>query len=246
MTVWQAEPAMTADSWLDRLPRAVAEPFRRRTWAHVLYALVGLPIGVAGFTFTVTTLSVGAGLAVTFVGLPLLAFTGLLARTFGDALRRLANTLVDADVAPAQRFRANPGLLGWIGSGLTDGTAWRARLYLLLKLPVGIAQFVVTTVFVSYGLGGLTYAVWRPFLPCQTGSDGGTCHRGASFGDGYFLDTPFRVSWVFLAGLGIVLAFPWVIRGVNSVDRGLVRALLGPTGDAARVEQLERTRAVAV
>jgi signal transduction histidine kinase len=246
MTVWQADPTMTTESWVDRLPRAVTEPFRRRTWAHVLYALVGLPIGVAGFTFTVTTISVSAGLIVTFVGLPLMALTGLIERGFGDGLRRFANRLIDADVPPAQRFRANPGLLGWIGSCLKDGTAWRARLYLLLKLPVGIAQFVATTVFLSYGLGGLTYAIWRPFLPCQTGHDGGTCHRGASITDRYFLDTPLRIGLVFVTGLLLVMTFPWVIRAFNAVDRGLVRSLLGPTGDANRVEELERTRAAAV
>ena len=56
-----------------------------------------------------------------------------------------------------------------IAPDFRDGTAWRARLYLVLKLPVGIAQFVATTVFLSYGLGGLTYAIWRPFrLPGAT------------------------------------------------------------------------------
>ena len=81
-----------------------------------MYAVLGLPIGVALFAFTVTTVAFSAGLLVTFVGLPLLAVTGLISRTLGQMSRRLANRLAGGDVAPPQPFHANPGLLGWIGS----------------------------------------------------------------------------------------------------------------------------------
>jgi len=44
----------------------------------------------------------------------------------------------------------------------------------------------------------------------------------------------------------MVLAAPWVARGVTSVDRWLVRALLGPGTLTQRVRDLEQTRALAV
>src|SRR3569832_2540458 len=117
---WQTNNAMTR-----HLPGWLAEPFRRRTWAEFLYALVALPIVIAGFVFTVVTLSVSAGLLGTFIGLPLLAVTGLASRYTGSGLRRLANRLVGADIPAPPPFRANPGMLGWIGSCLGDGAAWR-------------------------------------------------------------------------------------------------------------------------
>jgi signal transduction histidine kinase len=227
------------------LPAPLAALLARRTWGETLYALLGLPLGVAGFVFTVVTLSVSAGLLVTFVGLPLLAITGLASRYAGMGIRTLGNRLIgDAIDAPA-KFVAKPGLFGWLGSCLTDGTAWRARLYLLLKLPLGIATFVSAVAFWAYGLGGLTYAIWRPFLPCNS-SRNGVCHRGVQFGDSYTLDTPFRIVLTFIVGALVLLAAPWVVRGVVSVDRVLARALLGPTNRDERVEELERTRAVAV
>src|SRR5689334_19527579 len=141
------------------LPRPLSIFTERRTWGELLYAVLGLPIGVALFAFTVTTVAFSAGLLVTFVGLPLLAVTGLISRTLGQMSRRLANRLAGGDVAPPQPFHANPGLLGWIGSCLTDGTAWRARLYSVLKLPLGIATFMTATFLVGYGVGGVTYAI---------------------------------------------------------------------------------------
>lgn len=238
--LWQAEGAMTR-----RRLRIFTELVRARTWRETLYALLGLPIGVAGFTFTVTTLTFSAGLLVTFVGLPLMAVTGLASRQIGSGLRVFANKLIGTRIAPPQPFRPNPGLLGWIGSCLTDGTAWRARLYLLLKLPLGIASFVAATMFWSYGIGGVTYAAWRPFLPCNTTPDG-KCHHAAGFTDTWQADTPIRILIVSLGGLVLLLAAPWVVRLIVAVDRATMGVLLGPTSSAARMAELERTRAVAV
>jgi signal transduction histidine kinase len=238
--LWQAEGAMTR-----RLPRFLAELVRPRTWSEFLFAVLGLPLGVAGFVFTVVTFTTSAGLLVTFVGLPLMAITGLASRYLGSSSRMLGNRLLGAEIPPPQPFHANPGLLGWIGSCLTDGTAWRARLYLLLKLPLGIAGFVAAVAFWTYGLGGVTYAIWRPFLPCNTTSDG-RCHHSVGFTDSWQADTPFRIVVVTVAGVLLTLAAPWVVRSVVTVDRIVMRGLLGPTIGAERVAELERTRAVAV
>jgi signal transduction histidine kinase len=225
-------------SWL-------AEPIRLRTWRETLFALLGLPLGVAGFVFTTVTLTGSAFLLVTFIGLPLVAVTGLLSRYAGAGCRALANRLIGAQVPAPQPFRANPGLLGWIGSCLTDGTAWRARLYLLLKLPIGIATFTVAFFFWLYGIGGLTYAAWRPFLACNHTSDH-RCHRAIEFSDSWQADTPARILLITVAGAVLLVAAPWAVRGVVALDRMLMALLLGPTNRSARVAELERTRAVAV
>ena len=57
--------------------------FRARTWEETLYLLLDLPVGVAGFTLAVTGLAGAAGLLITFLGLPLLTATLLLARLAG-------------------------------------------------------------------------------------------------------------------------------------------------------------------
>ena len=248
---WQAESAMTPPTTTPTIrPRPVraffTALFTRRTWAELLYALVALPMGVFGFTFQAVTLSVSGGMMITFVGLPLLAGTGLASRWIGWQWRAGANALLGWDVPAPPRFRARPGLFGWVGSCLKDGTAWRARLYLALKLPLGIASFTVATVFYAYGLAGPTYWIWRPFLPCNGDSPDGRCHRGANFGPGYPLDTPWRIAMVAAIGLVLLLLAPWVVRGVLQLDKLAMRALLGPTWVNSRVEELEQTRAQAV
>jgi signal transduction histidine kinase len=218
---------------------------RRRTWGELAYAVLGLPQGIAFFTFTAATLTVSAGLAVTFVGIPLLAATGLASRLIGNEARRVGNALTGSTIPAPAPFRRNPGLLGWIGSCLTDGTAWRARVYMVLKLPLGILTFVTAATFWLYGVGGITYPIWRPFLPCNNPRIDG-CHRGITFGEHYPMDTPFRITVVALAGVVLTFAAPWAVRATVALDRLFARGLLGPRARDARVAELERSRAVAV
>jgi hypothetical protein len=199
---------------------------RRRTWSEFLYALLGLPIGIVGFVFIVVEMSVSATLLVTVVGLPLIAVAGFVSRWLGSGLRSFANMMIGTDVPPAQPFRGKPGMLGWIGSCLTDGTAWRARLYLALKLPVGIASVTTAASLYAAGIVGLTYWAWRPFLSCDSRTDA-VCHKAPEFGN-HQLDTTSGIFLVFLAGAVLLLLTPQVVRGVLAVDKLMVRTLLGP------------------
>jgi signal transduction histidine kinase len=238
--VWQADTAMNP-----RVPALLTALFTRRTWTELLYAVLGLGLGIAGFTFTAVTVSVSGGMLITFVGLPLLAATGLLSRWFGYGVRHLANTLADAQIRPPEPFRAQPGLFGWLGACLKDGTAWRARLYLVLKLPLGILSFTVATMFYSYGVGGLTYGIWYRWLPCNT-DDKGVCHRAAELWPNFFLDTPGRIALLAVIALVLLLIAPWAVRAAVHLDVLAARALLGPSWTSERVAELEQTRATAV
>jgi signal transduction histidine kinase len=214
--------------------------FDSRTWTELLYALVCLPLAVAGFTLIVTLLSLGVGLLITVVGVFVLAFCLVVARGFGSMYRGLGRNLLGVDVeTPPVRIRRR-GILGWI----TDREGWRASLFLLLQLPVSIVNFTFATVFWGYGLGALTYPIWQPFLPYQTAH--GVRHRGANFGSSYFLDTPGRIAVTAITGFILVCIAPRIVHGILAIDRVMIRGLLGPTEASKRIAALEQTRAIAV
>ncbi|MER6984626.1 sensor domain-containing protein, partial [Streptomyces carpinensis] len=56
-----------------RLPAGLRAPFEARSWREFGYVLLGLPIGILLFTYAVTMGVAGAGLLVTFLGIPVLA-----------------------------------------------------------------------------------------------------------------------------------------------------------------------------
>ncbi|WP_431944782.1 sensor histidine kinase [Actinacidiphila sp. bgisy167] len=230
-----------------RLPTALRAPIEARTWRESLYLLLNLPMGVIGFVFTVTMLSLGAGLLVTFLGLPVLAAMLAGCRGLGVVERERARRCLGIDVASPEPLRRRPGqgLMSWLGGQLTSGASWRHVLYFFVHFPWGVFTFSVTVTFVSYGWGLLTYPLWQWVFPAFTDQPGLQLYGNAD-GDGWWLDSPFEMAMASALGLLLGLAAPWVIRGMAYVDRGLVAGLLGPSRLASRVWELESDRGTVV
>jgi signal transduction histidine kinase len=226
-----------ADAMTTRKRFALAD---RRTYAELLYCLIGLPLGIAGFGYVVTTLSVSAGLLVTLIGIPLLAIALVAARGFGAAYRGLGRSLLGIDIETPVLRRKRAGILGY----LTEVNGWRAMGFMLVQFPLAIFDFTVAVFFWAYGLGGTTYFLWWRSLPKQR--DRGQLHGGVELGSHYFLDTPNREAIALVIGLPLLLLAPYAVRGVLTMDRALIRTLLGPTAASKRIETLEETRAMAV
>lgn len=220
-------------------------PFTRRTWAETLYALLGLPVGVLGLGYVAVALSLGGGLAVTLVGLPLFAGSVIAARALGAAARGLARGLLGVTTAPPQELRRQPGIVGFLRTGFGDVAGWRCWAYLLLTAPLGVLSFGVAVTFWASGLGALSYPLWFRWLPMQQDTHGNWHRGGAAFGD-YYLDSLPRAGLAAAAGLIVVLLAPWLVRATVAPFRLLVPALLGPTKGGERLRTLERTRAQAV
>ncbi|KJK55722.1 sensor histidine kinase [Saccharothrix sp. ST-888] len=129
-------------------------------WRQVQHLLLNLPIGVAGFAFTVVALAAGLGLSVTVIGLPLLAAGLLGCRSLGALARRRARAGLDLDVpAPGPVVVSRPGLAGWVIAVVTDWLNWRSALYSVLLLPWGILSFTLTLVLLVVGWPVLPWAV---------------------------------------------------------------------------------------
>ncbi|MER5259044.1 sensor domain-containing protein [Streptomyces sp. NPDC002855] len=140
------------------LPPARFAGYDRQTWKEIAHLLVNLPLGVAGFVYVVATLATGGALAVTVVGLPLLAGALLGARLLGRAERARARKLLGLRIdepSPMPKQRGH-GFFSWLWSSLKDPVGWRTMLYSFMRLPWGVLTFAVTLV-------GL-FVLW-PVLP---------------------------------------------------------------------------------
>ncbi|KJS56349.1 sensor histidine kinase [Streptomyces rubellomurinus] len=118
-----------------------------RMWKQAGTLLLNLPLGIAGFVLAITTLSVGTGLAVTVVGLPLLAFGLSRCRALGRTGRHRARAAYGSTIGEPQPVRPRrPGAAGFTTAHLTDLLSWRSALYHVLMLPWGILCFTLTLV----------------------------------------------------------------------------------------------------
>jgi signal transduction histidine kinase len=227
--------------------RILSAQFGRRTWAELAYSVVGLPVAVAGFGFTVATLYFGVLLSLTVVGLPLMAVTSIGSRWLAARERAMARRMLGLRVEEPEPLRRRPGFLGWVRSELTDVVAWRARAYQLLRFPVSVAAFIVAATFwvvgVGYTLAPLAWVLGlNRVLAVHVGAHP---DNGVEYGS-FDFDTWHRMWLLTAQGVILLLLAPWVVRAVVALDRGLVRGLLGPVSLSERVRALETTRAQAV
>jgi len=229
----------------------VSAPFRRRTWAEFLYALVGLPLSVFGFALTVVGLVYGTGLSVIYLGLWVVAGTVLIGRGLGALDRGLLNSLLHERIAVPRRPPKASGVWGRLRRRLTDPVGWRALAFQIVRFPLGVVTFAITILFWVVTFGAMTYAVWHKYLPAEVDQDGKVHHASSFYYNestrhGYWIDTPTRIAVCTVAGVAFFWLTPWIVRGFVAMHRALGRALLGPVSMNQRVRDLEETRTEAV
>jgi len=130
------------------LVRALRAPFELRTWKETIHLLLNMPIGIATFTIIVTGFSLGFGLLITLVGIPILIAMLYVSRGMGWFERARAKLLLDLDIP--RPYRADPTSDRWWRvplSRLTDPATWTEIVYHLLLLPIGAFTFTVAFTF---------------------------------------------------------------------------------------------------
>ena len=203
-TTLSSDPAPTP-AW-----RAVLRPLiSLRGWRAVTHHLLGLPLGMAYFTWFVTSISLGLGLAITLIGIPILTLALASVRPLLAVERGLANALLDAEIAPLGLAPRAEGWLGRLKAYWTDATTWRGIAYLVARFPVGLATFIVTVVTFSVALYLIAAPVVAPIDALELGFwEPDTVLEGLAF-------VPFGVVALFTAG--------WISEGLAAMSRGLIQ-----------------------
>jgi len=128
-------------SMLGRFFGVVARP---RTWLNLLFQVLAFPLGLFYFTFLVTGLSVGLGLVIIWVGIPVLLVVAGAWWLFGAFERVQAKHLLGADVpSPPRAWEAVNGVWGKLKAHFGSAATWKDLFYLVAKLPMGIVSFAL-------------------------------------------------------------------------------------------------------
>jgi signal transduction histidine kinase len=191
------------------------------------YLLLGLPFGIFYFTFLVTALSVGVGLVVVWVGVPILLGTVVAWRAMGRFERRFLTAMMGGEIEPAPTLSPEPNWWERAKAVIADSYTYRSFFWLLLRFPFGIAGFVIVVVGLSVPLSLMA----APII--------------LAFPESWELGWIESVSWLvwLLPVIGILLAgvVAQVINGFAVVHMMVGRPLLGPS--ARQEVARERKRA---
>jgi hypothetical protein len=191
------------------------------------YLVMNLPIGIGAFVFVVVTLSVGVGTAIIWVGVAVLALSVLAMRGLTTLERMRVHAMLGTYIASP--YRPLPERGRW-GTRLKDPATWKDMAYLVLMLPLGIAEFVIMVASWSVSL----YLTFLPIYWTWVPDDWDVVLDNHTLAD---VD-----SWVGtlpFAGLGVIfLALTIIITNALGTAHALyARTMLGPS--PRRIAKLE-------
>jgi signal transduction histidine kinase len=205
--------------------------FDPRTYGRIAYLLVAGVLGIVEFTFLVTVISVGVGLAVTLIGIPILIasvyawgwLAGLERRTIGA----LTGTLIPSPYRPLPEG-------GWwerLRARLADPATWKDLAFLLLQFPFGLVAFVVTVVVLGVGLQALTVPLWYWAVP-----------GNADLLGVFDVDTlPEALLWLPVGAVVLRIAIP-ALGALGRLYTAYAQVLLGSNEDPALTAQVSDLR----
>jgi putative sensor protein len=191
------------------------------------YLLLNLPLGIAGFVFVVVTMSVGISTAIIWVGVGILAVALLAYRGLATLERLRVQALLGTYIAMPYRPLAEGRR--WRGR-VADPATWKDLVYLVLLLPIGIAEFTIMISSWTLSLGYLLLPIYYRWLP------GGSYRlwdwdRPVMVVDSTLEALPFAALGALLLAVTVV-----VTKGLGILHARYARAMLGPSG--RRIDRL--------
>ena len=213
--------------------------FSNELWSAVGFMLLSFVLGIFWFTALAFMFSLGFALLFAVVGIPILGATVLVWIAGARFERERIALYLDEPIPSPYRFLPSGPLFSRevirsrVRLFVRDSAIWRDLLYLVLLLPMGIAEFVIAIVALSLPLAMFTMPIWYWLgATVQVGPHINVQSAGAAF-------------LVALLALPLALLAPYICVNTARAHATLGRILLSPGQEArlaARVEALSESR----
>ena len=138
--------------WIRALFQVLWNP---STYLKILYLLISFPLGIFYFVFLITGFALGLGLAIIWIGLPILLLVILAIYGLTGFERQLTIHMLEQPISPLRQVQPEESAWLWLKGVLTTPATWKGLLFLLLKFPLGIFSFVVTVTSLAISLSFL-------------------------------------------------------------------------------------------
>ncbi|MBW9108423.1 sensor domain-containing protein [Microbacterium trichothecenolyticum] len=208
-----------------------------RTPGSALYLLAVFVLAMVSVSVLSSLFWAGVGLLILVIGLPLIVLTLLIARGFGVADRFLLLLTGQAPIAEPEWNRDTPETTGFwmtLTRPIRNAHYWLYLVHGMIVNPIiSTISFTLTVVWLSVGLGGLTYWFWGLFLPRGGNTDGSAGEWGQYVADfmpwlfGGWSSWAVEVALYLIAGILFTFTMPWVLGGLARGHHAVAQRMLG-------------------
>jgi signal transduction histidine kinase len=193
--------------------RHIVDPLRSgRTVRHLVLVVSAIPLGIVWFAFLVTGWSLGLGLLITLIGLPILFGVAAATRVFAELERRLLEWATGVRTARPGTLRQG-SLVRSLRALAADPMTWREQGYLLLRFALGLP---IATVVIAVAGAGLRLAAAPAYYWAEEVDVGF-----------WQIDTFSEVMLVVPVGVAIVALTVPLVEGAAALWAAVARGVLG-------------------
>lgn len=207
------------------------------TYTRAVYLVLGFPLGLFYFVFLVTSLSLGVGLAIIWVGLAILFATVLAWRALGSLERGLARTLLGERIEspPAPAVPAGAGYAKRARAIISDSYTWRSFAWLILRFPLGVFGFVFVVTATAVTLSAFAAPAGAFVTDYRIVTDGETLDIS------WLESIPDWTLWLLpVVGVFLAAASAHAVSGFGRLHGLMARPLLGPSEREQRAALRQR------
>lgn len=208
-----------------RIARYYQPVFDATTWKRALYLFLTFPAGIFWFVTTVTLISMGFGMLVIWIGVPILISLLYIWRGGATLHRNFARAFADTEIPSPYQRSDERSLLRRAMAMTRDPATWRDGAFLMVLFPMGIIWFTVLVTVWSVA-GSFLVA---PIIVWATEGE-----WFLNFGI-VNVDTVFESLFVSVAGFLLIPVAARITQGAGQLHANLASALLGPS----RTRELE-------
>ncbi|WNL47558.1 sensor domain-containing protein [Dyella sp. BiH032] len=191
-----------------------------RTWGALFYMLLSLATGIFYFTWTVTGVSLSAGLSVLIVGIPFIVLFFGTVRALSLVEGRVVETMLGVRMPRRPPYPvAGRTLMSRIGAMFTDARTWTTMFYMLLMLPLGIVYFTISVTLLAVSVG---------FIGAPLAWTFGHVDHDITINWGYGSHTPTLgdALVLFVAGVLLLFATLHLVRALGRMHGVIAKHLL--------------------
>jgi len=176
----------------------------KKFFPNLIYLLLSLPIGILYFVVLITGFSLGAGLLITLIGIPILVAMIFVTYILGDLDRKMTSLLLGVNIAkPEARPSNDDSARAILVAQLKSLQFWKELGYLLLKMPLGVISFTITIVLVAVSLAFIAAPFILTYFP----------YAQMQLWNGFEIDTMQRAVVTSVAGLLLGVVSVALING---------------------------------
>ena len=216
----------------------------RSTPRELGFLLLGFPIATAGFTISIALFNTGiATIVPIFIGVFILLGSLYVARGFAtlELIRLDWSGRPPITRTDWQDARAKTGFWGWLRSLLGNGHYWLALLHtVVINFAVSLFTWTVTVVWISVGLGGVTYWFWERFTTyphVQLYISQWLLYRRGLVPANSAYEAGEIILYLIL-GILLLATLPFITRGLTNLHWAIASGVLGPWKSEALGQQV--------